>query len=226
MPVYKAVNKKFFDTWSPHMAYILGYFAADGSMIKNRRGAHFVEFTSTDRILLTNLKRAVNSNHKITQRKRDNEKHKMLYRLQIGSRNWFRALERLGFTQHKSNTLHFPKVPKHYIGHFVRGYFDGDGCVYLNKLRYADRTRKRWVLLTIFTSGSRKFLLSLWSLLKHEGVIGGSLKKKNRGFELVFSHHDSLALRCLMYDTSFISGLFLPRKREKLERAVKVLHLD
>ena len=34
------------------MAYVLGFFAADGTMIANNRGAHFIEFHSTDKQLL------------------------------------------------------------------------------------------------------------------------------------------------------------------------------
>lgn len=41
MPVYKRVNKDFFKKWSNEMAYVLGFFAADGNMIVNKRGGQF-----------------------------------------------------------------------------------------------------------------------------------------------------------------------------------------
>jgi hypothetical protein len=41
----------------------------------------------------------------------------------------------------------------------------------------------------------------------------------------MFSRHDSLALYRLMYNTAGIASLFLPRKREKLELAIKALEL-
>ena len=118
-----------------------------------------------------------------------------------------------------------PKIPKKYFGDFVRGYFDGDGCVYFNRLQYADRKKPRWVLLTLFTSGSRSFLDSLWDALKIHGINGGSLKRKVRGFELVFSHNDSVALHHIMYHTDKTLKLYLPRKRTKLDRGVRVLKL-
>jgi hypothetical protein len=77
--------------------------------------------------------------------------------------------------------------------------------------------------MTLFTSGSREFLIELHSLLAEHGILGGSLKRKNRGFELAFSQKDSLALYRLMYHTGGTSPLFLPRKREKLERAINIL---
>lgn len=206
------------------MAYVLGFFAADGSMLKNKRGGHFIEFNITDKVVLDFIRKAVSSSHKITKRPSRNLKWKAIYRIQIGSKEWFEDLSRLGLTQHKSNTLQFPEVPKRYIGDFVRGYFDGDGCVYFKKLKYADRKYKRWVALSLFTSGSNLFLESLWKVLKQHGVQGGSLKKKIRGFELVFSHKDSLALYTLMYHTALTTGLYLPRKYKLFTKAIKALY--
>ena len=204
------------------MAYVLGFFAADGSMLKNKRGAHFIEFTITDRIVLEQIQRVTNSTHRIARRERGSN-CKTGYRLQIGSKEWFSDLSQLGFTQNKSSSLLFPKVPKRYFGDFVRGYFDGDGCVYFNRLKYSDRKNLRLVLLTLFTSGCRSFLESLWHNLQAHGIRGGSLKNKTRGFELVFSHKDSIALHRLMYHTDKSPILYLPRKRKKLESAIREL---
>lgn len=226
MPIPRTLNQDFFKVWSPEMAYVLGYLAADGCMIKNRRGGYFIEFTSTDRILIENLRRVVGSNHHISERIRRNPKWKTAYRLQVGSKAWFQDLSSLGFTARKSNDLVFPNVPTEYLGHFVRGYFDGDGCVYFNSLAFADRKNKRWILLLLFTSGSRGFLDSLKAILSEFGVKGGYVFEKSRGFDLRFSHKDSLAIYMMMYHTAPISDLYLPRKREKLERAIQVLGLD
>ncbi len=205
------------------MAYVLGYFAADGAMIRNKRKAHFIEFTSTDRALLNLVRRVVVSTHKIQKRERKNGRThwKAQYRLQIGSKEWFDDLTLLGFTQNKSRVLTFPNVPKKYFADFVRGYFDGDGCVYFNSdLYYANRKQARAILMTLFTSGSKPFLEQLWMQLKVRGVTGGSIQKKNRGFELRFSHKDSVALHRVLYHTCKVPGLWLPRKRDKLERAI------
>jgi hypothetical protein len=229
VPIHRTLDQDFFKEWSPNMAYVLGYFAADGSMLKNNRGGYYIEFTSTDRILLEHVQKATGSTHKLTQRMEDarNQPHwKASYRIQIGSKEWFQDLEKLGFTQNKSNTLQFPNVPDEHLAHFVRGYFDGDGCAYFNKLKYADRNNLRWVLVTLFTSGSKSFLEKLHSALRENGIVGGSICDKMRGFELKLSHKDSLALYRLMYHTAEVSELFLPRKREKLEEAIQVLGLD
>ncbi len=225
MPIRRNLNQDFFKKWSPEMAYVLGFFAADGSMLRNKRGAHFIEFTITDLLVLRMIQKVTGSTHKIQERKQRNSAWKTQYRIQIGSKEWFEDLTRLGFMQNKSKKLPFPKIPKKYFGDFVRGYFDGDGCVYSNHLQYADRKEPRLAVLTLFTSGCRPFLESLWGALKRRGVCGGSLKKKIGGFELVFSHSDSVALHQVMYHTGNIPELYLPRKRVKLENAVRELRM-
>jgi len=55
----KNVDVMFFDSWSSPMAYVLGVFAADGSMYVNSHGTRYVDFTSTDLIMLENVKRLV-----------------------------------------------------------------------------------------------------------------------------------------------------------------------
>ena len=65
MTLTKVVNHAFFEKWNSDMAYVLGFFAADGCMIKNKRGAHFIEFHITDKNLLFAIRAAMRSNHKI-----------------------------------------------------------------------------------------------------------------------------------------------------------------
>lgn len=226
MPISRTLNQDFFKKWSPEMAYVLGFFAADGSMLRNNRGAHFIEFTSTDRALIECVRRTVGSNHLIKSRERGGL-CKTAFRLQIGSKGWFEDLMRLGLTQHKSNELKFPEMPEKYLGSFVRGYFDGDGCVYFKSHFAKDRNKERWVFQTLFTSGSRGFLETLLRELEICGVRGGRIATKSKsGYDLVFSWKDSLALYRLMYHTAKVADLYLPRKREKLEKAIQVLELD
>lgn len=227
MPIVRTLNHEFFKQWSPEMAYVLGYFAADGSMLDHKNGGKYIEFTSTDRILLENLKQVTNSDHAIAARPLRSANCAQSWRIQLGSKEWFNDLLKLGLTQNKSLSLRLPKVPRRYFGHFVRGYFDGDGCVYFGYLKYADRSYSRWILMTLFTCGSRVFLEELRQELRRYGISKGTIVRKTKGsFELKFSHHDSLALYQLMYHTGQISGLFLPRKREKLEKAIQILNLD
>lgn len=225
MPMYRKLNHEFFSRWSPDMAYVLGFFAADGSMIRNTRGAHFIEFTIVDRIVLECIRRAVGSNHAITKRDR-NPLHRPAYRLQIGSKRWFADISALGFTPNKSKTICFPKVPSIYLGDFIRGYFDGDGGAYLGKYWSEWHKKRVWVFTSRFTSGCQQFLSDLQKELHGLGLKGGYISAKKSGYDLVFSRHDSIALYHLMYHTAQVSPLYLSRKRKVLERAIRVLKLN
>ena len=224
--IARKANLRFFNRWSPAMAYVLGYFAADGTMVEHKNGGHYIEFHSTDRCLIESTRSALESNHSIGVRrpKKGNTNQKISYRLQIGSKEMFADLLDLGLIQNKSNVLALPDVPKKYFADFVRGYFDGDGCIYFKQLKFVDRKRPRWIVLSLFTSGSRQFLLNLHDALKPYGVEGGSLKNKQRGFELMFSRRDSLALYRLMYNTASDTGLYLPRKYRLFRKAMAKLY--
>jgi hypothetical protein len=223
VPIYKSLNQNFFKKWSEDMAYVLGFFAADGSMVCNSRGAHFIEFQVTDKQILRDIQEVVGSNHTISAKKR-NENWKTQYRLQIGSKEWFSDLERIGFTQSKSRVLKFPRLPKKYRGDFIRGYFDGDGGVYFKKYRVMDRSNPRWVFSSRFTSGSEDFLVDLHFVLKQCGIQKGFILTKSRknGYDLVLSHRDSLALYRLMYNNA--PRIYLKRKYRVFKKAVKTLY--
>ena len=207
------------------MSYILGFFAADGTMIKNNRGAHFIEFHITDKKLLFDIRKALQSNHVISIRIKQPQ-YKVGYRLQIGSKEMFNDLRMLGFSPRKSKNLSLPIIPDIFIGDFIRGYFDGDGCVYFKKHHVKDRKNKKWIFATRFTCGCKSFFISLLKLLHTHGLKKGFIvaKWRNSGYELVFSHHDSVALFRLMYNTVPDNGLYLARKYKMYLRAVTTLY--
>ncbi|MEK7174088.1 MAG: LAGLIDADG family homing endonuclease [Patescibacteria group bacterium] len=221
MPIAKKVNKDFFKTWSPNMAYVLGFFTADGSMYQTNRGTHFIDFQITDKKLLEDIRDALDSNHKISVRKALDKNRKPRYRLQIGSKEIFRDLSRIGLMQNKSKTVRLPRISKRYLTDFVRGYFDGDGCVHLGRYWRKDRKQWKWQFTVNFTSGSRQFLIDLWGVLGQH-TKGGRVGTKTGGYELVFGQHDSIALFYLMYNNAS-ARIFLERKYKTFQKALKIL---
>jgi len=202
------------------MAYVLGFFTADGNMIKNKRGAHFIEFQITDKDLLKKIRELLDSNHKISVRKID-ARSKTLYRLQIGSKKIFNDLLKLGLTPNKSKTIKLPVVPEKYSSHFLRGYFDGDGnvtvCTYKRKTR---NNKSTTILQSGFTSGSKNFLASLKNKLSKAGVVkGGTLYYSSNGWRLYFSMNDSKELYNYLYTgLNKTDKLFLKRKKIIFEK--------
>lgn len=217
-------NKDFFKVWSKAMAYVLGFIAADGYVFKNPRGSHYLGFTSTDKEIIVKIREALASNHKIGVKNKhlQNPNWKRNYTLQIGGKGLTTDLKKYGIIQNKSLVLKFPIVPLRYLGDFIRGYFDGDGCVHLGKYWKRDRNRLDWSFSTDFTSGSKKFLVGLHRALGRK-LLGGYLYSKKGGYQLTFSRADSVALFKLMYN-NVSSDLFLERKYNKFLKAFRVLH--
>lgn len=222
MGVKYQVNEHFFDIWSPEMAYVLGFLYADGSLedASYLRGK-YVRVTSTDLDRIKVIKRLLGSQHTIAPYDKGGN-YKTRYLLRIGSHVLYAQLVNLGVTPRKSLTMRFPHVPKKHLGAFIRGYFDGDGCVYL-EIRSSGRPKR---LLTVFTSGSRRFLQELHALLEtHANIRGNGLYKHGSTegiYQLRYSSEDSVRLCQLMYRPMPSKGLFLKRKYAIFTRYFKL----
>ena len=163
-----SINQDFFKNWSPSMAYVLGFIFADGAIEdvqKSSRTCYLsIIASSKDLNILEQIKIVMNSNHKLYKRKAQIEEFPNLkeyksgerFVFRVGSKLMYNDLLNLGVTPRKSLTILFPKIPSKFLSHFVRGYFDGDGCLYLIENRYPR---------IIFTSGSNEFLKGLSEIL-------------------------------------------------------------
>jgi len=198
MPILKTINEKFFEKWSSEMAYVLGFFIADGSLIINSRGAKYLDFHITDGILLKRIKKVLNSNHKIREEK-GNPNCKRAYRLQIGSKKMFDDLLKLDVRPRKTGHEKLPDMPSKYFGDFLRGFFDGDGNVWKGYAHKNDRPNPTPVLMTCLTSKSKQFLISLKISLNKKLGLKGRINYHSRAHRLHFSILDSLKLYNFMY---------------------------
>jgi intein-encoded DNA endonuclease-like protein len=222
MPVYKRVNKNFFKTWNSKMAYILGFFAADGYITVNKRGGQFWCIQITDKKLLEDIKGTIESEHAINIRIRKNKMQQIQYRLQIGSIEMCNDLRKLGFAERKTKSLVIPHIPKNYFSDFIRGYFDGDGNVWVGDI-HKDRAKKTKAIITAFTSCSHVFLTELYKNLSNIGIEGGSIYRiKDTYSRLQFATNNSLKLYKIMYNKESFGSLYLKRKKDRFDAFVKM----
>ena len=218
MPIHRTYNKLFFKRWSHNMAYVLGFLYADGNIIKTKRNTHFVSLQVMDMEIVYKIRETMRSDHKINLYKKQ-VKGNTAYRLQIGSKELFEDLRKLGLIANKTHRIRLPKIPEVYTKNFIRGYFDGDGSVWEGRRK--DRTKNTPVLQVVFTSCSIVFLKELFLLLKSKGLSGGSLfkvKSSNYG-RLLYGTQDSLKLYRIVYNGRY--KLFLKRKKLVFERFMK-----
>jgi intein-encoded DNA endonuclease-like protein len=202
---------------------VLGFFAADGYLTKNKRGGCFWSIQITDLDLLNKIRDTVGSNHKIGVRfPKNNEK--ILYRLQIGSKEMCDDLNSLGFTTGKTYSMAVPNIPAIFLRDFVRGYFDGDGNVWIGFI-HKDRLKTTLSVRVTFTSCSKSFLRDLRRRLRLHMIVNGVFSKgKGNFYRLIYSVKDSLKLYDFMYNHLIYqnSDLFLERKKIIFEKYIKM----
>jgi hypothetical protein len=114
----------FFKTWSPDMAYRLGYWFADGNMYSQWSCKSYVVSIGSKDVEHLEVLRGIIGVGKLTRITGSD-----VFKLVICRKEMYDDLLRLGGTERKSLTLAWPEVPVEYLAHFVRGYIDGDGSL-------------------------------------------------------------------------------------------------
>jgi len=220
----KNISEDFFKKWSGDMAYVLGFFAADGNLSINKRGGCYISFQSKDKQIIDDIKKAIGSSNKISKRSSKLTKRNF-YRLQIGSKEIVEILKKLGFHTSKTKHLPFPFLSSKILPHFVRGYFDGDGNIWKGEV-HKERKTKLMVLQLVFTSGAYEFLNKLKISLSEKLKTNGShVVFKNGAYSrLQFSTIDALKIYNFMYNKGG-SSLCLRRKKRQFDNYIKNMRL-
>jgi intein-encoded DNA endonuclease-like protein len=124
------VNHSFFEVIdTEEKAYFLGLLYADGNVSKN---VVSISLQEQDKSILEKLKNSLYyTGPLISIKKKD--KRKQQWKLSITSEELVNNLFTHGLYHNKGTTLQFPNtIPPSLFVHFIRGYFDGDGCIYTN----------------------------------------------------------------------------------------------
>lgn len=115
------------DTWfknidNPTKSYFLGLLLADGC-----NHGKSISLSSVDKHILEKFKEVTNFTGKIYEYSPD--KSKVRYTINIPSIQMCQDLNELGICPRKSHIAKFPNIDENLYSHFIRGYFDGDGCI-------------------------------------------------------------------------------------------------
>lgn len=114
-------------------AYWLGFLYADGTVASHTSA---IGITLTDEEHVEKFKTAIGAiNHKIVAEHSKNFPNaKTLYHLEVKDKQLHKDLVELGCIPNKSlNLTKIPNIPRDYVSHFIRGYFDGDGSLHYLK---------------------------------------------------------------------------------------------
>jgi len=138
-------NSYYFDNINtPNKAYVLGLISSDGNnYIKGSKSAVTLSLQEEDVSILERVKEELEYEGplKFISLHDKNNNHKNQYALTIVDNYMCCQLRELGVVQRKSLVFKFPTFLRpDLIRHFVRGYFDGDGCIYYDEKRKKGRT--------------------------------------------------------------------------------------
>lgn len=139
-------------------AYFLGFLYADGSLNKERYSISMTLHHKDKEIINKICKHIYNDDFPLVY---DREGRHI--RMGFNSKIMYEDAEKLGLHQRKSFTIKFPTnemVPEELMHHFIRGYFDGDGCIY-----HTDPNKKT-IRASVMIIGSLEFIDSLKDRLK------------------------------------------------------------
>lgn len=130
-------NYKFFSNIdTEEKAYWLGFLTADGWITKNFKSGSAstgVELQYGDIEHLRKFNKSIDGNYRITDRWRkcnlsSSDKLNHICKLRIYSKIMHDDLVNLGFTYTKSFDCFMPELREDLVRHYMRGYFDGNGC--------------------------------------------------------------------------------------------------
>jgi hypothetical protein len=213
MTTPRSVDECFFQAWSPGMAYVLGVLYSDGCLY-DKKGYFVVSVSQKEKELLSKCLNLMKSNATIhcaiSARSR-----KYIHSFNISNQNLCRDLLALGVVPRKSRILTYPTIPPEFERHFLRGCWDGDGFICVEK------TSGRW--RSGYTSASFAFIAGFRDALVRHGLPAKSVwrRKNSNVYDIRLTTDRELTqLRDLLYNGVFNESLYLQRKRDGFFRAV------
>ena len=209
-----SVNEDFFNKWSREMAYVLGFTYADGNVYKT---SLTWEVQIRDDDILKKIKKASKATYPIQNRSNS-------WRLRISNQILINGAIKKGLFPKKNMRNAFPKIPKNFIKHFIRGYLDGDGWIVVRKNRNEVDIG--------FASGRREFLDILNNTIsKILDIVPSKVRTKikitPRGItatthQLEFYSSNAIKIARWLYGGLNKKDLYLDRKYNKYIEANKL----
>lgn len=210
-------NNDFFKQNNAESFYVAGFIAADGSLQKRPYSKILkICLSNIDRSHLEKIKNIIHSNHPIKEYvvkpgKLITTPHKSV-EIQITNNSIYDDLLKFNIMPNKTFTYTMPEwlITHPLVHHFMRGYFDGDGCVsYCGLGKNRIKKQLRFNIL-----GTKKFLENYQSILEHTCSINhNNISKKNNIFSLSYSGNNVVGK---IYNFLYKDAtMWLNRKRDK-----------
>lgn len=207
----RAYNNSFLTIFeninSESSAYFLGFITADGCIYTPKNGQEIlsIDLQLGDFNVLEKFKMYSHCKQNIIINTKRNS-----CRLYIPSNKICNNLRKLGIDNKKTGTEVLPTLPSNMYSHYIRGFFDGNGCIYFG----TKNTHHSFSL----ASGSYKLLYSIKSKLNSLGINTSNVNgnRKDKCLYLSISEKDSIVkIYQYLYEDAYI---YMNRKHNKFKK--------
>lgn len=209
-----SVNENYFETIdNERKAYWLGFLMADGTMREHKVGCLQLSFElcEDDKYIIELFNNDINSTYKVTINSSKNSS-KNRARLVITNYNFCKHLIKHGIVPNKTGKEKIPEtIPNKYIKDFIRGFFDGDGCIMFNNI---NRARGKFHIV----SCSYKILYDISQIIP-VNFSNKSLHLKSKTTHIYELETSNLVNLAKIYDYLYYDNcLCLKRKEDKFKK--------
>lgn len=198
-------------------AYWLGFISSDGWVSINNAGSGVVgiELKASDVEHLKRFNKDISGNYKIDVFDKmcnlnGNNKTFKMCRIRVYSKKMANDLINLGLSTNKTFKLSLPKIPDELMRHYIRGVFDGDGCVRERSKTLSSGYIKKYPICDI-TSKCIDFLEEIRSYLYNTQEICSYIYLNEDNTGRLYIHKNQHAVDFLNYIYSNAS-VYLTRK--------------
>jgi len=202
------IRKNPHDFW-----YIVGFIATDGCVHKKRKTVSIVQ---KEIKILNKIDIVFQGKCYFSKKRNDLESWKLIIN-NLYFRDW---LIDYGIIPNKSRILKLKKpIPKEYQADFIRGVFDGDGCV---GIYLKEKTWKYSFDCSIFNC-SKSFVDDIYNIFINNNLYPNIYKVKKECYKISFTNRENI-LKFYKWIYSSPSFLFIERKKNNFEKLLKHLY--
>jgi hypothetical protein len=197
------VNISFFENWSQELAYVIGFFLADGHMSDHpKTSSYSICFSVIDKDIIEKIANVCGYKNAVRKYICGTT---IMYSIDISGKLIWKFFENLGFTHNKTFTTRIPKqIPPKLMSHFIRGVFDGDGSLHLKSTLYPQAN----------IVGSKLFIDDVSKI----GVEYSSIASHYRSFIIYYNGQKAINFFDYIYKDATI---YMDRKYKRYLKALK-----
>lgn len=202
------INENFFEKWTQENTWLFGWIVGDGC-ITNPKCIAF-NLARVDREVLDKFKNVLNSEHPIKDYERENKRYQNNFKysnIRFHSKKLVKDAKELSLYD----------IPENLFSHFLRGFFEAEGCVFWHK---KERLRKGGIIGSGISQNDEKMLKFICWKLRTLGITkGGGLHSNKKNWTLEFSVKDTISIYHYIYNDK--GNMFLKRKKKLFDKLIE-----